>query len=176
MKSLTAGQRSGRREKTEMRGEGEDWIREGKQRFSVLLFLSLQLVVFSHSNSCYLSPMGMHLVTENPPFPTDTLLSLSLIFSLSLWNRFFVQMCCWTLQRFSDVLCWSISLYQNRQNNKLQLYVQFFLLLFLKDGKLQLASVFSSLDRGSMLWDSFCQTENFSHNPQKLEHLFKNVK
>lgn len=51
MRSLTAGQRSGRREKTEMRGEGEDWIREGKQRFSILLFLSLQLAVFSHTQA-----------------------------------------------------------------------------------------------------------------------------
>lgn len=51
MKSLTAGQRSGRREKTQMRREGEDGIRQGKQRFSVLLFLSLQLAVFSHTQT-----------------------------------------------------------------------------------------------------------------------------
>lgn len=126
MRSLTAGQRSGRREKTEMRGEGEDWIREGKQRFSVLLFLSLQLAVFSHTQTpaislpwecIWLQKSSLSYVHRHTALFSSYLLALSV-------RPFFGQMCFWTLQISNDVLCRRTALFQNRWNNTL--HVLFF--------------------------------------------------
>lgn len=132
MRSLTAGQRSGRREKTEMRGEGEDWIREGKQRFSVLLFLSLQLAVFSHTQTpaIFLPWECIWLQRSSLSYiHRHTVLFISYLFPLSV-KPFFVQICCWTLQRFSDVLRLSIALYQNRYDNKLRICIYSYFISF----------------------------------------------